>query len=145
MTDFLTQLLPQHAQTLAMQRDAIRTILEQPCTVQVNQYRTGNSFAYRPKDSFVAWEDLQTIASQGTWYFLSTKTHAPALRDSTPLASTHTTRIETIPQPSILLASIEHQHTYILSVSKDASTKLYNTAVSKGIHKTHTLIAENIT
>jgi DNA polymerase III epsilon subunit-like protein len=145
MTDFLTQLLPEHAQTLATQWDAIRALLEHPCTVQVHQQRTGNSFAYRPKDSFVAWEDLQAIASHGAWYFLSTKTHAPVLRDSAPLASSHAIRIETIPQPNTLLASITPQHTYILSVSKDASTKLYKSAVTKWIHKTHTLIAENIT
>lgn len=145
MTDFLALLSPEHATSIASAWDTLLDILRNPCSVQVNQHRTGNSFAYRTKDSFVDWADLQHIASHGTWYFLSTKTSPPPLFSFSPLPVTTPIRIETMPQAPSLLASVDEQHTYILSVNKDASTKLYNMFVSKGLHQQHTLIAENIT
>ncbi len=145
MTDFLALLSPDHATSIASAWDTLLDILRNPCSVQVNQQRSGNSFAYRTKNSFVDWADLQHIASQGTWYFLSTKTTPLPLLSCAPTPSTTSTLIETISQAPDLLASLQEEHTYILSVNKESSTKLYNTFVSKGMHQKHTLIAENIT
>lgn len=146
MTEFVALLLPAHAQALATHWDTLLDILRNPCSVQVNQYRTGNSFAYRTKDSFVDWADLQQMAHHGIRYFLSTKTQPPALFPASVRAPlTSTTRIETLTQLAPVLASLQEEHTYLLSVNKEASTKLYNACVAKKLHTSHTLIAENIT
>lgn len=146
ITDILPALLPEHAQTIAHTRDRLITILRHPCSIQVVQNRTQNAFVYRAKDTYVEWADLLSMAHQGQRYFLSTKPQLPAfLPSDLPTKPAPSTQLVTIASPDQVIASLGQEHCYILSANKDASQKLYNTCIKKGLHNRYTLLAENIT